>query len=122
MIQNNKRLLYALIIVISASCFISSLFSKADSKLSNLVKSNIEVLTQNENNINLVPDRYLEAKIEFVVVTCNKNGSLTIGSNIIKGDYSQGASYSVVIEIKNCSGEQNGSFCDQSQVGVKIVG
>jgi len=93
---------------------------------SSMLRDNIEALTNDEtgsqNSPGYVPDHYLEATIQALVVTCDQNGSLTIGSNILKGDYSKGASYPVVVEIKNCSGVQPGALCDQSQVGARIVG
>ncbi len=101
-------------------------FNHDEDAYSSLLMQNIEALTDgdtgSQNSPEYVPDHYLEATIQSLVVTCDRNGSLTIGSNILKGDYSKGSSYPVVVEIKNCSGVQTGALCDQSQVGTRIVG
>lgn len=91
--------------------------------LSDLTIENIEALTQYEGEWpgQYVPNHFLYATIQSFVVVCDENGSLKIGSHIVSGDYKKGQNYPIIVEIKNCDGVQEGAFCDQSQVGVRIV-
>ena len=78
-----------------------------------LMKANLEALTQNDVNttqcpdFNYVPNRFLEVKIEIYNVQCVKKGELNVnvnltegGSGILKGNYEKGYIYPVIIEIK----------------------
>lgn len=101
-----------------------------------LMKANLEALTQNDVNttqcpdFNYVPNRFIEVKIEIYNVRCDKKGELNVnvnvnltegGSGILKGNYEKDYIYPVIIEIKNCSGQENGSCCDQRIVGAKLI-
>lgn len=94
-----------------------------------LLMANIEALTENDAPTtpttscppNHTPDRYICASVHAFPTTCDRDGSISIGGDIIKGEYKKGQTYNVIVELKNCEGYQRGSCCDQSLVGARIL-
>jgi len=68
-----------------------------------------------------VPDHFIEAKVESRELTCHTDGELTVNSKVVTGSYVRDNKYTVELEVKNCSGQQKGSCCKQSDVGVSFV-
>lgn len=122
-----KFFIYSFMAIAGAVIVIAaSVVKKFDNSMSPLTKANLEALSILEGGNFCpspydVPNRYLEAKSETVSVKCTKSGHITVGGNSFSGDYKKGQTYSVVYEVKNCSGEQDGACCPQSEVGVTIV-
>ena len=74
-----------------------------------------------------VPDHYIEAACTSATGTCNVDGQLSVGTNsssgssaTVSGNFKKGKTYTVAIEVKNCTGVQQGACCDQRKVGVSI--
>ena len=121
-------------LVVSATAVVGAKAYNYYYSMPELMRANLEALTQNDVNttqcpdFNYVPNRFLEVKIETYNVKCVKKGELNVnvnltegGSGILKGNYDKGYIYPVIIEIKNCTGRENGSCCDQREVGAKLI-
>lgn len=70
---------------------------------------------------NYVPDRYLTCTTKTYKLVCTNEGTLTYDGKTISGNYKKGVTYSVVVEIKNCDGKKKGAWCDQRQVGARVI-
>lgn len=70
---------------------------------------------------NYVPGRYIVSTTHSEQVVCPSGGSISIGQWHLTGDYKKGDKYSIVIETKNCDGENERAWCDQRQVGSWII-
>lgn len=124
-----KKIFLGVIIMSSISiCTVAGIEAsqqQKQQKLSALTLANIEAITDEETTVcpdyNYVPDHYIEATAEAINTTCSKKGELQVGSHIIHGSFDRGEQYVVVIETKNCDGQQKGACCDQREVGVSIV-
>lgn len=103
---------------------------------SNLTLADIEAFANTESNSetsgeggsttppdawNFVPDRFIKAKPKTEKVVCKSSGSLAYSEGTLTGEYAQDVTYIISMEIKNCDGKAKGAWCDQRQVGVKIL-
>ena len=96
-------------------------------KLSDLALKNIEALADGESvssnncpDFNYVPNHYLEVVLGTVSVKSDREGNISIG-DVVYGGYKKNTEYNIPVEIKNCSGIQEGACCDQREIGITIV-
>ena len=129
-----KRILYTLcsVAVVTIVAFATYTEIQNHRQMSDLMRKNLRALTSGEggSSVNYCPDPY-DVPNHFIVVEevittvkCTKAGELNIAAqNIttITGNFKRGKEYSVVYSKKNCSGEQTGACCKQSEVGLYFV-
>lgn len=122
-----KKFILPAIVAVAAVSGIFGYFNQpAKQTLNTLALVNLEALTNDDEvtkcpDYNYVPDHFIIAETITDNATCTKKGSIQVGTHIFHGDYEKGQEYTVVIEEKNCFGEQKGACCDQREVGVRIV-
>lgn len=121
-----EKMIFAVVAVMAViSCYMAYTTQDKHSKPNALALANIEALSGEEDSpcpdYNYVPNHYLEVYNETVSVTCSREGEISFGSGTITGSFKKGNVYSIVIEVKNCSGESYGACCDQRRVGSSII-
>ena len=122
-----KKIMFATLVAVAAiSGFIGYFNQQTNQQLSALAIANVEALTDDQErpkspDYNYVPDHYIEVECIRCDVTCTKRGELQIGSHILSGSYERGQNYTIIYELKNCDGVQDGACCGQREVGMHIV-
>lgn len=123
----NKKNVYAAAIAAAVIAGYSAYNVNNKMELTGVLLANVEALSTNEDTDVTtcpspydVPDRFIEVVTENKEVQCTTKGSISVGSNTLKGDYEKGKNYTVTICKYNCSGKQTGSCCKQSDVKVEI--
>ena len=94
-----------------------------------MLAKNIEALTSNEGggtntqcpNHDYVPNRYIECQEITTKVVCTTNGEITVNGKIFTGNYKRNKEYFVLYAKYNCSGIQDGAYCDQNRVRIELI-
>lgn len=122
----NNKIVYAAALTTAIITGYSIYNAHNKMELTGVLLANVEALsTPEETNIPKCPDaydvpnHYLEVKTERMNVECTTKGSITIGNNILRGDYQKGKNYCVALCTYNCSGEEPGACCKSSDVRVE---
>jgi len=92
-------------------------------------ESNIESNTEKEyvwgqpsNPWDYVPNRFLTCETKSYTVESTSDYQISIEGVIYSGDFiHKGHKYNVIVEICNCNGKQDGSWCDQRRVGARVI-
>ena len=77
-------------------------------------------------NEHYVPDRFIHATERTVTGTSHIKGEISVtdsstnSTTTYYGDFDKDKTYTIIITLKNCDGEQVGACCDQRKVGTTI--
>ena len=132
--MKTKQILFSLcsVAVVTIVAFATYTEIHNHRQMSDLMRKNLRALTSGEGGNSVthcpdpydVPDHFMVVEEVITTVKCAKAGELNVDAkNIttITGSFKNGKEYSVLYSKKNCSGEQIGACCKQSEVGLYFV-